>query len=183
VPTVEVITAGTDWPAIVAAAVTGVAAVAGIAGTATQAARARKAASADLAASLKAAACNLERSNSAESRRAIQAEKIKIYSEFQGAVDALIAVAGQSKQQEGEFSKAHSEMLKAAAEVVLVAPKEIGDLTDKIMHSVSDNIGPAGFRSNVDPQGTIDRNRKELYKEMKADLATYQTYPAPAGHP
>jgi hypothetical protein len=47
-PTVEVVTAGTDWAAIAAAIVTGLAAVIGIAGTAWQAARARAAATADL---------------------------------------------------------------------------------------------------------------------------------------
>lgn len=190
VPTVEVITAPTDWAAVVSAAVTGVAAIAGIAGTSwlaasarKEAASAREAASRDLQASIKAAADNLEISNAAEDRRAIQTQKMRIYAAFQGAVDDVIAVARRSKQQEGEFSKAHSAMLKAAAEAVLVAPKVIGDLADRITRYVSDNIGPSGFRSNVDPQQTIDRHRKELTKEMKADLATYETRPAPAELP
>jgi hypothetical protein len=190
VSTVEVITAPTDWAAVVSAAVTGVAAVVGIAGTSLQARSARKeavsaraAASRDLQDSLDAAAKNLADSNAAEDKRAIQTQKMRIYAAFQGAVDDVIAVARRNKQQEGEFSKAHSAMLKAAAEVVLVAPKEIGDLADRITRQVSDDIGPSGIRSNVDPQHTIDKHRKDLTKEMKADLATYQTQPSPADRP
>jgi hypothetical protein len=57
-PTVEVVTAGTDWPAIVAAIVTGLVAIIGIGGTAWQAKRGREAATADLNASLTAATTN-----------------------------------------------------------------------------------------------------------------------------
>jgi len=57
-PTVEVVTAGTDWAAIVAAIVTGLAAIIGIAGTAWQASRARKTATADLTTSINAATAN-----------------------------------------------------------------------------------------------------------------------------
>ena len=188
--TVEVITAPTDWAAVVAAAVTGVAAVTGIAGTSWQARSARKeaenarqAATRDLQASNDAQVELLERNNAAEDQRAMQTQKMRIYAAFQGAVDDVIAVARRSKQQEGEFGKAHSAMLRAAAEVVLVAPEEIGDLADRITRHVRDNIGPSGIRSNVDPQHTIDKHRKELTKEMKADLATYQTRPAPADRP
>ena len=187
VPTVQVITAGTDWPAIVAAVVTGVAAVAGIVGTGQQAARARKSASEDAAnarksasedldKSIKAAAQNLQDSNAADSRRAIRAEKIRIYSAFQGAVDAVIAVASQSNQQDGELSQAHSAMVKALAEVMLVAPKQICDLADQIKRSVT--------RSGVDPSGTIHRQYDQLYELMRADLAaTDHTQPAPADPP
>src|ERR1035438_4883370 len=147
VSTVEGITAPTDWAAVVAAAAAGVAAVTGIAGTSWQARSAREAASRDLDASIKAAARIQESSLADEDRRAIQALKMRIYAAFLGAVDDVIAVARRSKQQEGEFSKAHSAMLKAAAEVVLVAPKEIGDLADRVTRLVSDNIGPSGIRS------------------------------------
>ena len=184
--TIEVINATpTDWAAVVSAAATGAAAIAGIAGTYFQAAKDRRSAAADLERSLNAAAAQqkasfdataaqLERSAAAEDRRAIQTQKIRIYAAFQGAVDDVIAVASRAKQLEGEFSKAQSAMLKASAEVVLVAPKEIGDLAERITRSVSRNI--------VDPQGTIDRNRKELYKDMRADLDPYRTQPASAGH-
>ena len=101
-PTIQIVTAGTDWPAIVSAIVTGAAAIAGIGGTAWQAARGRqasladrRAASDDLKKSLDQTATNLRISNAAEEQRAIQAEKIRVYSAFQGAVDAVIAVAGQ----------------------------------------------------------------------------------------
>lgn len=57
-PTVEVVTAGTDWAAIVAAIVTGLAAIIGIAGTGWQASRARQVATADLKTSIDAATAN-----------------------------------------------------------------------------------------------------------------------------
>jgi hypothetical protein len=177
VPTVEVITAPTDWAAIVSAAVTGVAALAGIAGTAWQAQRAQKASSAELNKTLATQTDNLKFSNAAEQRRAILAQKIRIYAAFQGAVDDIIAVAGRTKQQEGEFGKAQSALLKAAAEVILVAPDEpddIGELTKKIKHSVNIHIGPSGLRRDADPHGAIERNRDELVRKMKEDLARYE---------
>jgi hypothetical protein len=198
VSTVQVITAPTDWAAVVAAAVTGVAAIAGIAGTAWQASSARKdavkareiasreldantkAAADNLNKSIRAAADNLDKSTVAENRRAEQAQKVRIYASFQGAVDDIIAVASRTKQQEGEFSNAHSVMLKASAEVGLIAPKDIGDLAERITRSVSDSIGPLGVRANVDPQHTIERHRKDLTIKMRADLETYRTRPAPA---
>jgi hypothetical protein len=183
VSTVQVITAAsTDWPAIVAAAVTGLTAIAGIAGTAwlaliarREAESARDAASRDLQTNIKSAERNLERSNSAAEKRAIQAQKMRIYAEFHGALDDVIAVARRADDRPGEFGGAHSTMLKAAAEVVLVGPDEIGDLTDRLARLVSERIGPRGTRSDVDPSGTIDKQRKQLIKEMKADLATYKT--------
>jgi hypothetical protein len=183
VPAVEVITAPIDWAGVVSAAAAGLAGIVGIAVTARQAARARGVASQDLTRTLEENRRLQQENNAGEDRRAMRAQKIRIYAGFQGAVDSVIAVAGRSKQQEGEFSEAHSAMVKAAAEVVLVAPPNIGVLAEKITRSVGDNIGPTGFRTNVDPQGTIDKNRKELTKEMKADLARYQTQPAPADSP
>jgi hypothetical protein len=189
-PTIQIVTVGTDWPAIVSAVVTGTAAIAGIGGTAWQAARGRQAsledrqsASDDLKRSLDQTATNLRISNAAEEQRAIQAEKIRIYSAFQGAVDAVIAVAGQSEQQAGEFSQARLAMLKATAEVALVAPKKIGDLADKVARSVNSSIGPSGVRSNVDPRNTIQRDREELYRIMRTDLGTDGTQPTPTDSP
>ena len=189
-PTVEVITAPTDWAAVVSAAVTGVAAVTGIAGTSWQArsarneaVSARETASRNLQRSIDAQTEILERSTAAEDRRAMQTQKMRIYAAFLGAVDDVIAVARRSNQQEGEFSKAHSAVLKAAAEVVLVAPEKIGGLANRITRLVINDIGPAGIRPNVDPQHTIDNHRKDLTKDMKADLDTYQTRPAPAELP
>jgi hypothetical protein len=95
-PTVEVVTVGTDWAAVVAAIVTGLAAIIGIAGTAWQANRARLAASADLKTSIEATAAN-QRANiraaaenirvrsDAEDRRAMRSEKMRAYSELQGS--------------------------------------------------------------------------------------------------
>ncbi len=181
VSTVQVITAPVDWPAIVAASLTGVTALVGFAVTNRQADKARETASRDLERNLKEQANQLKNSIAAEDRRAIQAQKMRIYSVFQGAVDDIMAVAERNEQQEGEFSKAYAAMVKAAAEVVLVAPEEIGVLTQRIKRSLSDNIGPGGVRNiDLDPQGKIKRNCDDLFREMKADLATYQTQPAHA---
>jgi hypothetical protein len=157
----------TDWAAIISAGVTGLTAITSVVATSRQANRA-----------IQAAAANLEKGGADEDRRATQALKIRIYATFHGAVDDIIAVAGRTKQQEGEFGRAQSAMLKAAAEVTLVAPKEIGDLADKIKSNISDSIGPGGLRKDVDPQHTIDRDRKKLTKDMRAELAGYQTRPA-----
>jgi hypothetical protein len=89
-PTVEVVTAGTDWAAIAAAIATGIAASIGVFGTAWQASHARQAATADLEKSINAAAQNLHASNEAEDRRALRAEKMRVYSEFQGEIDNIL---------------------------------------------------------------------------------------------
>jgi hypothetical protein len=183
VSTVQVITAPTDWPAIVSASLTGVAAVVGIAVTARQANKARDAASRDLELNLKEQANQLKNNIAAEDRRAIQAQKMRIYSAFQGAVDDIMAVAERNEQHEGEFSKAYSAMVNAAAEVVLVAPEEIGVLTQRIKRWLSDNIGPGGVRMDLDPQGKIGQNYDDLFRKMKTDLARYETQPAPAARP
>jgi len=110
-PTVEVVTVGTDWAAIIAAIVTGLAAIIGIAGTAWQASRARTASTADLKASIDAAAANqrtnneaaaenLRVSNDAEDRRALRVEEMRVYSEFQGAIDNLLVSGGVSSTGE-----------------------------------------------------------------------------------
>ena len=82
-------TASTEWPAIVA----GIVGVAGILATYFQNVAARKAASADLTKSLNAAAGNLATRINAENWLALQAEKQRVYSEFQGRLDDVFMVA------------------------------------------------------------------------------------------
>lgn len=174
--TVEVITAPTDWAAVVSAIVTGVAAVTGIAGTSIQARNAQKAASRDLARNLQAQADLLEASNTAVQNRSIYSQKLRVYAAFQGAIDLLIIMAERGELQEGDFSRAHFAMLGAAAEVELVAPQKIDDLAGKIKRSLSRGIGSEGFRIDFDPQRAKE-DLKVLTNEMKSDLATYQPQP------
>jgi hypothetical protein len=86
-PVINVVTHGTDRPAIVAAVVTGVAAVVGITGTAWQAKAARKTASNDLRASLDAAAKNLRTSIGAETQRALLNDRRGVYARYLASVD------------------------------------------------------------------------------------------------
>jgi hypothetical protein len=166
----------TDWAAIISVIVTGVAAVTGIAGTYLQARSSQKATSRDLATSLEAQVGRLEDRNIAVQNRMIYAQKMRIYAAFRGAVDHLIAVADRGEQQEGEFSEAHSAMLRAAAEVELVAPDKVGELTRKIKNSLTGNSGSKGFRSDFDRR-SMNTNLKELPIEMKLDLAEYELRP------
>jgi uncharacterized protein YbjT (DUF2867 family) len=77
-PVVQVVTGGTNWPAIIGAISTGVVGLAGIGGTLWQGKRAREAQTADLKTSLDATAENLQRSLNTENERARLAEKRRI---------------------------------------------------------------------------------------------------------
>jgi hypothetical protein len=177
----EVASTPTDWAAVISAIVTGVAAVTGIVVTSWQARSAQEAASRDLKQSLKVQTDIIEYRSLAADRRAIQAQKMKIYATFQGSVNDLIAGADRGRQQDSEFGKAHSTMLKAAAEVTLVAPKVIGDLADKVKDQLNTGIDRQGFRSDFH-SGKLEPHLKALTAEMKSDLASYQT-PVPAAAP
>lgn len=175
-PTVEVITAGgTDWAAIAAAIATGIAAIIGIIGTAWLAGRARKSAAADLKASLDAAAANqqvsieaaaesLRSSNEAEERRALHAEKMRVYSEFQVAIDNLLVGASARDQVEDVRS-----IYRSAAEVTLIAPDDIGSLARDLARDYS-------YLANKSAGRGIGRDpiarREDLYSLMRSDLGT-----------
>jgi hypothetical protein len=166
----------TDWAAVISAIVPGVAAIAGIAVGSLQARSAQRAASRDLLDSLEAQTRAVEYRSAAADSRALQAQKMRIYATFQGAVDDLIAIGDRSRLEEGEFSKAHSALLRAAAEVTLIGPPEIGLLAEKIKHQLSTGIGHEGFRSDFNPS-KIEPNRRNLTTEMKEDLDSYLKRP------
>lgn len=172
---IEVITAPTDWAAVVAAVVTGVTAVVGIIATSWQTRTAQKAASRELSRNLKAQADLMEIGNSAAQLRAIYAQKLHTYAAFQSASDRLIAVAERG-EPDGDFSEAHSVMIRTAAEVELVAPEDIGDLTYKVKRAISRGSGSRGFRSDFDLHRTHEE-LKALAEEMKIDLARYHPQP------
>ena len=169
----EVASTPTDWAAVISAIVTGVAAVTGIVVTSWQARSAQEAASRDLKESLKVQTDIIEYRSLAADRRAIQAQKMRIYATFQGCVDDLIAMAELGKQQEEEFSKARSAMLRAAAQVTLVAPPEVGVPAGRVKQQLVSGIGRQGFSSDFHP-GKILPHRAELAIEMKLDLDKYQ---------
>jgi hypothetical protein len=163
-PTVEVVTAGTDWAAIAAAIATGIAASIGIFGTAWQASHARQAATADLEKSINAAAQNLHASNEAEDRRALRAEKMRVYSEFQGEIDNILVSVRPDEEK-----KTVAALYRAAVAVTLIAPDAIGALA-------SDMAKDAGSIADalVSPMrgDQVSRNREKLYRMMRSDLGT-----------
>jgi hypothetical protein len=166
----------TDWAAVISAIVTGVAAITGIAATSLQARSAQRAASRDLLHSLEAQTQAVEYRSAAADNRALQAQKMRIYATFQGAVDDLIAIGDRGRQEEGEFSSAHSALLRATAEVTLIAPPAIGGLAEKIKHQLSTGIGHQGFRSGFRPV-KIEPDSRVLTAKMKEDLDSYQKRP------
>jgi hypothetical protein len=110
-PTVEVVTAGTDWAAIVAAIVTGLAAIIGIAGTAWQASRARQAATADLKASIDAATANQQANIEAAAENTVRtldaARDERIWDRraraYEQSVAALLHRRQQRRQEQAEL--------------------------------------------------------------------------------
>jgi hypothetical protein len=108
--------------------------------------------------------------------RAIAAQTLRIYAAFQSAVDDLITGADWGWPQPGDFREAHSAMLRAAADVTLVASGAIGDLAERIKGQLSAGTSRQGFTSDFDP-AKIEPHRKELAMAMRSDLATYQMPP------
>jgi hypothetical protein len=115
----------------------------------------------------------MENRSSAADKRAIQAQKMRIYAAFHGALDDLIVVA-RDNPEDGEFGKAYAVMLRAAAEVTLVAPREIGAIAETIKQHLRTHIGHRAFRSDFS-SSRIERERESLTKKMKEDLDSYQT--------
>jgi predicted negative regulator of RcsB-dependent stress response len=173
-PTVEVVTAGTDWAAIVAAIVTGMAAIFGIAGTAWQASRARQAATADLKtsidaatsnqqANIEAAAENLRTSNDAGDRRALRAEKIRVYSDFQSEIDNMLTPAA------GRTKETITAIYRSAAAVILIAPENIGALARNLARQ-AEKVRTSAVTTEPVSIDTIRGPREELYELMRADI-------------
>jgi hypothetical protein len=164
-PSVEVVTAGTDWPAIIAAIVTGLAAIIGIAGTAWQAGRARQAATTDLKTSIDAAAANLRASNRAEDIRTQQAEKARLYSEFQGAIDTALIIGAERNEREDVAT-----VYRSAAAVTLMANENIRTLVRYLAEEIIKARNALLSSGSVPDKFRIKRD--ELYDLMRADLGT-----------
>jgi len=165
----------TDWGAVASAIAAGVAAIVGVLGTTMQARQDRSAASTELEKRLQAQTELLQDRNTAVQNRAIYAQKMRIYATFQGAVGDLLAVAGPGEQQEG-FGKAYSAMLRAAAEVELVASEDLHKLTVTIKNYLVKHSRSKGFTNDFDRERTrVDL--EELARKMKSDLAEHRTQP------
>jgi hypothetical protein len=147
-PIIQVITTGTDWPAIAAAGATAVAAVAGIWGTAWQARRAREAASHDLRQNIEATAENLRRGIDAENKRALIAERRRLYAEFLASVDTLMpitlnyryikeqGISGEERDKAfDDLTEAEGVMMKTSMEARLIAPRSIRLLIGSVVEA------------------------------------------------
>jgi hypothetical protein len=169
---VDVVPASTDWAAVVAAIMTGVAAIAGIAGTYWQGKRARESASRDLTVSLAATADNLASSIRAEDLRGLRAEKIRVYSAFQGAIDEVVVAGSEDSEDENAMRRALTDMYKAAAAVTLIGPDLVGTAAHALVRAIAEESGSDRARSPMfDRDSVIQDGRQRLYGSMRADLA------------
>ena len=174
-PVVQVVTGGTDWPAIVAAISTGVVGLAGIFGTLWQGKRAREAASSDLKVSLGATTANLNRSINAENERAQQAAKRHAYAAFHVAInDFVVAVSSgedlNSEAARSAFAKARTALLSTNAEVALIAPKQIDDLMDELVAVLTDLMEARRANPSAPRPPKLDEEHRKLFDAMRADL-------------
>jgi hypothetical protein len=159
-----------DWAAIATAAV----GIVGVAATYFQSMAARKAASEDLKKSLDATAGNLATSIRAEDRRALQAEKQRVYSEFQGSLDDVFVAAVHLDDRvtgKADLNNALTVMYKATAAVKLVATEELGELANATAQAMANETGTARAGTDAfDRDNKIHENRQRLYKLMREDL-------------
>lgn len=188
-PVVQVVTSGTDWPAIVAGITTGVVGVAGIGGTLWQGKRARQAASKDLKVSLDAASVNLLTGINADMERGRLADKRKIYANYQAAVDQLNVTisainaltrfealqlkvsATDLLSMVSETKNAATALVNTLSEVMLIAPKEIGLQAQLVMVLSMDYVQLiANKKDTGEVAAKIREVRGQLYQAMRADL-------------
>jgi hypothetical protein len=164
------VTATTDWPAVI----TGIVGVAGITATYFQNRAARKAASADLTKSLNATAGNLSTRINAENLRALQMEKQRVYSEFQGSMDDVFVVALRLHGRdtgEADLSAALNVMYRATAAVKLIAPEPLGNLANETAQAMANETGTTRVGTDIfDRDNKIFNNRQELYRLMRIDV-------------
>ena len=159
-----------DWAVIV----TGAVGVAGIAATYLQSKAARKTASDDLKKSIDATMGNLATSISAEDRRALQAEKRRVYSEFQGSLDDVFVVAVHLYDRatcEANLKSALAVMYRATAAVKLIAPEPLGELATTTAMAAAAETGTARVGTpEFDRDNKIYNDRQQLYQLMREDL-------------
>jgi hypothetical protein len=177
---VQVVTSGTDWPAIAAGIATGVVGLAGIGGTLWQGKRAREAASKDLRESLDAATTNLQLGIEAENKRAHDAEKRRIYAECLTALNEVIlaalvyggsAAGDVSKDVDARLNKALDATFKAGNEARLIASAEVQGVLSTSIREVSDlAAGTLERESSHEVNAELSSLWENLWNTMRADL-------------
>jgi len=172
---VQVVTAGPDWPAIVAGISTGVVGLAGIAGTLWQGKRSTEAASKDLKASLDATADNLKLGIQAENERARLAEKRKVYANYHGAISRFFAERKFTASSGAGSTPPYSDESLAAvyrtwSEASMVAPPGISNLIRELTKDLF------AYTDSLDHDRTITlprdwvAKRDKLLADMRTDL-------------
>ena len=111
---------------------------------------------------------NLRASNRTEDRRAERSEKMRLYSEFQGAIDTALVVAG-----ERNLSEDIAAVYRSAAAVTLIANDDIRTLVGYLAEEIIRGRN-ALFSSGLVPD-KFRNKRDELYELMRADLGTSST--------
>jgi hypothetical protein len=156
-PVIQVVTSGTDWPAVVAAISGGVVGLAGIIFAWRQS----------------------KMTIRADDERAELAEKRQIYSKYQASLDDVFTIANILRTEHGpdrpkylsELQAANVVMFNATSDVRLTAPAGIASVARK----VADTLSAAAWRaaqtgSDVDQDNAVYNGRQELYSVMRADL-------------
>jgi hypothetical protein len=161
-PVVQVVTSGTDWPAIVAAISGGVVALAGIIFAWRQS----------------------KMTITADDQRAVLADKRQIYSKYQATLDDVFTVANILRTEHGpdrpkylsDLQTAGVAMFNATSDVRLTAPADIASQA----RTVADTLSKAAWRaaqtgSDVDQDNAVYKGRQELYSLMRTDLGVVES--------
>jgi hypothetical protein len=128
-PVIQVVTSGTDWPAVWAAISGGAVGLAGIGATVWQ----------------------FRRGIRADNQRAEVAEKRRIYGRYHASLDNVFALADSVRTASdpdmqrylSELQDANIEMYSASSELTLVAPRDIAELARNVVRTLSAVCGPA----------------------------------------
>jgi hypothetical protein len=156
-PVIQVVTSGTDWPAVAAAISGGIVGLAGIVFAWRQSKMIIR----------------------AEDQRAELAEKRQINSKYQASLDDVFTVANILRTEDGpdrpkylsELQTANMAMFNATSDVRLTASAGIASLARKVADTLSATAWRAAQTgSDVDPGNAVYNGRQELYDLMHADL-------------
>lgn len=161
-PVIQVVTTGTDWPAIVAAISGGVVGLAGIIFAARQS----------------------NRTIHADDQRADRAEKRQIYAKYQATLDDIFTFANILRTEDGpdrpkylsELQAACVAMYNATSDLRLIAPAVIADRARKVAETLNAAAWQAARTgSDVDQDNAVYKGRQQLYFEMRADLRVLES--------
>jgi hypothetical protein len=149
-PVVQVVSTGTDWPAIVAAISTGVVGLAGIGGTLWSG----------------------KRSITAEDRRAQLAEKRRIYAAYRAALNDFVVSSSNhnTESDRSHYSDVRATFFNTTAEVVLIAPANIRDRTLEVGRELSNYAGSRERDREIPWPAELSQKIADLDHAMRADL-------------